>query len=513
MHFASAGAVQSIPMIGNDGVVKIPDELLEYKKAIFAWLYLHDAETDGETRFVIEIPVRERAEITSQEPTPVEQDIITQTIAALNAGAEAAEAAQTAAENAADSVKNASATAETLNPGDDASVVVEDVDGVKTFRFGIPKGEKGDTGEAGSKGDKGDPGEQGPRGPQGEKGDRGEKGEQGDRGIQGEKGDPGAQGPKGDKGDTGEQGEKGDPGAKGETGAKGDKGDTGERGPQGIQGEKGDKGDKGDPGDPSSLIDDTAGAGDTTKVWSADKNAKEIGALNSALSDKYEKPSTGIPASDLASGVIPAVPVQDVQVNGTSVVNQGVANVPLATGSRFGAIKVPTAGGLFAEDGSIYVNSATSAHAKAGTQSFWPITPARQHESVFYGLAKAAGDSTQSASSNTVGTYTETAKSKISDMLSAPVTVSGTTPSITAMAGVRYICGECATLDITVPASGDVEIIFDSGSTATVLTVTPPTGVAAVKWANGFDPTALDANTRYDIIITDGEWGLAASWT
>ena len=91
-------------------------------------------------------------------------------------------------------------------------------------------------------------------------------------------------------------------------------------------------------------------------------------------------------------------------------------------------------------------------------------------------------------------------------------TVSGTTPSITGVADTRYICGECSTLDITAPASGDIEVIFDSGSTATVLTVTPPTGVSSIKWANGFDPTNLDANTRYDLIITDGEWGLAASW-
>ena len=53
---------------------------------------------------------------------------------------------------------------------------------------------------------------------------------------------------------------------------------------------------------------------------------------------------------------------------------------------------------------------------------------------------------------------------------------------------------------------------METRATATVLTVTPPTGVTAVKWANGFDPTSLDDDTRYDLIITDGEWGLAASW-
>ena len=237
----------------------------------------------------------------------------------------------------------------------------------------------------------------------------------------------------------------------------------------------------------------------------------EFEALSSALNDKYEKPSTGIPASDLASGVIPEVPVQDVQVNGTSVLNQGVANVPLAGSAAPGAVMI-SGYGLRIVNGMVRLACASSANIKSGNGEYPPIVVGTQHESVFYGLAKIAG-ADEKNSSLTAGTYSENAKSKISDMLNAPVTVSGTTPSITAMAGVRYICGECATLDITVPASGDVEIIFDSGSTATVLTVTPPTGVTAVKWANGFDSTALDANTRYDIIITDGEWGLAASWT
>lgn len=56
----------------------------------------------------------------------------------------------------------------------------------------------------------------------------------------------------------------------------------------------------------------------------------DVSGLKSALNDKYEKPSGGIPASDLADGVIPEVPVQDVQVDGTSVVDaQGVADIPL----------------------------------------------------------------------------------------------------------------------------------------------------------------------------------------
>ena len=94
------------------------------------------------------------------------------------------------------------------------------------------------------------------------------------------------------------------------------------------------------------------------------------------------------------------------------------------------------------------------------------------------------------------------------------VTVSGTTPAITALPGVRYICGEVSTLAVTVPASGCVDIVFESGSTPTVLTVTSAkSGVTAIKWANGFDPSSLDANTTYEVNILDGEFGVACAWT
>ena len=164
-------------------------------------------------------------------------------------------------------------------------------------------------------------------------------------------------------------------------------------------------------------------------------------------------------------------------------------------------------------DGRCDVLRANDATIKNGTDAYTSLAPDRQHKSVFYGLAKAAGDSTQSASENSVGTYTETARSKISDMLNAPVSVSGSTLSITAMSGVRYICGEVSTLSVTVPASGCVDIVFESGSTATVLTVTSAkTGVSAIKWANGWDGTC-EANTVYEINVLDGEFGVVAAWT
>jgi hypothetical protein len=118
-----------------------------------------------------------------------------------------------------------------------------------------------------------------------------------------------------------------------------------------------------------------------------------------------------------------------------------------------------------------------------------------------------------SISGATVGVYPEAQKSAISQMLDAPETVSGSTPSITAKAGVRYICGECATLTIVAPASGCIDVTFTSGSTATVLTVSSAkTGVTAIKWANGFDPTSLEANTVYEIRIRNGYLASVTYW-
>ena len=208
VHFATDTG--SITQIGTGDQVTIPDACFTAAKSVYAWLYLHEGETDGETRYEIEIPVRPRAAITREEPTPVQQDAITQAIAALQEAVEKTEAAQEAAEDAAESVKNAGATAETLSPGSPATVVIEDVEGVKTFRFGIPQGEKGEQGEQGI---------QGEQGPKGDKGETGETGATGPQGIQGERGPQGVQGDKGEQGEQGEQG------------------------PQGIQGVKGDKGD------------------------------------------------------------------------------------------------------------------------------------------------------------------------------------------------------------------------------------------------------------------------------
>jgi hypothetical protein len=82
-----------------------------------------------------------------------------------------------------------------------------------------------------------------------------------------------------------------------------------------------------------------------------------------------------------------------------------------------------------------------SSTIKTGTNTYQPLVPFVQHESAFYGLAKAAGDSTQSASSNAVGTYTDAAKIAIQKMLGvyeAPFRLIKTI-SITEARGAIYV--------------------------------------------------------------------------
>ena len=109
----------------------------------------------------------------------------------------------------------------------------------------------------------------------------------------------------------------------------------------------------------------------------------------------------------------------DVQVNGVSVISEGVANIPEAVNNgSYGVVKISSGNGIGrAANGYLYVVTSTDAQVKSGTNSARPISPLNQHLSTFYGLAKAAGDTTQVASDNAVGTYTDEAKAAIKNML------------------------------------------------------------------------------------------------
>lgn len=108
--------------------------------------------------------------------------------------------------------------------------------------------------------------------------------------------------------------------------------------------------------------------------------------------------------------------VTDVQVNDTSVVTDGVANVPVANANTVGVAR-PGASLSISNAGALEFRAVGASEVKAGTTYQRALTPERQHASAFYGLAKAAGDTTQSVSDNLVGTYTDAAKHAILAML------------------------------------------------------------------------------------------------
>ncbi len=87
------------------------------------------------------------------------------------------------------------------------------------------------------------------------------------------------------------------------------------------------------------------------------------------------------------------------------------------------------------------------------------------------------------------------------------VNVSGTDPVITAQSGVRYICGEVATLTFTPSPSGICDVIFHSGSTPAVVELP-----LAVKFPGGKE-LSIEADTTYEINIMDGIYGAVMAWT
>ena len=119
-QFSNIERGEAITQIGSNNTVTIPDAMFLRGAHIYAWVFLHTGEDDGETEYMAVIPIMKRAQPSDTPPTPVEQSVITQAIAALNAAVDqtgadviAAEAAQAAAELAQEKAEDAKTAAET----------------------------------------------------------------------------------------------------------------------------------------------------------------------------------------------------------------------------------------------------------------------------------------------------------------------------------------------------------------------------------------------------------------
>lgn len=191
-----------------------------------------------------------------------------------------------------------------------------------------------------------------------------------------------------------------------------------------------------------------------------------------------------------------------------NILNSKVGKTDYASNINAGVVIVDANNGVGIESQhKLYINYADSNLIKTGVGNYRPISPPKQHESAFYGLAKAAGDTTQAQSSNAVGNYTSEAKNAIQNMLGvngAVVNISESNPVITATSNTQYICGEVATLSFTPSQTGICDVIFTSGNTPTVLTL--PNTVKMPEWF------IIEENKTYEINISNGVYGAVMSW-
>ena len=370
-------------------------------------------------------------------------------------------------------------------------------------------GPKGDTGPQGPKGD---------TGPQGPKGDTGPQGPKGDTGPQGPKGDTGPQGPKGDKGEKGDKGDKGD---------RGDKGDIGESAvisnvTASVDNKTGTPSVdvtlggtpldrtidfafhnlKGSSGEGSGAVDSVNG-----KTGKVILTASDVGALpdttviptkTSQLTNDsgyitdvktalgYTPYDSSNPAgytsnkgtvtsvnnelpddSGNVSITIPSAPVKDVQVNGTSVLESGVANIPFASANNVGVVRTSTNFGLDVANsgGYIIISPPTTAEITSKANQYKAVTLSLLDYAVKVGVT-----------TNT-NTLTDDEKATACSWLGAgqqrTTVVDSTTPTITldnALANTDYQYGTITSLRITAVENSYLEtnIFFTAGSEITV---------------------------------------------
>ena len=159
-------------------------------------------------------------------------------------------------------------------------------------------------------------------------------------------------------------------------------------------------------------------------------NPVSSGGVYTALSAKYEKPSGGIPATDIAAGVIPTVPVTDVTVGGTSVVSNGTAAVPaiptVDTNPTSASTNAVSSGGVY----SALADKANVVTVGSSMPSggFLP--------NVYYSLGTVSGSVTWSLASS----------SSAADEYMLEFTAASTAPTITWPSGITWFGGSAPSL-------------------------------------------------------------------
>ena len=86
-HFSNSTTEPAKSVLGHDGFVKIPPEYFKPGSDILCWVYVQEGDATI-TKYQITIPVRQRSDITEEEPTPEQQSALDSAIEALNSAAE-----------------------------------------------------------------------------------------------------------------------------------------------------------------------------------------------------------------------------------------------------------------------------------------------------------------------------------------------------------------------------------------------------------------------------------------
>ena len=107
-YFSNSPTGEAKPVSGHDGKVLIPDEYFLSGEPVYCYILIHDASTDGRTKYVAKIPIEPRPELTEMELTEVQRDIATEAIATLQeATARVTDMAEQVSDNLAITAQNA----------------------------------------------------------------------------------------------------------------------------------------------------------------------------------------------------------------------------------------------------------------------------------------------------------------------------------------------------------------------------------------------------------------------
>ena len=132
VQFASSKDGTPQVEVGTREEVNIPNRFLQSAGYIYAWLFLHEGEDDGETKYQIKIPVEDKGVPIDQE-TPAEKTAVQEAIEALNAESGKAEAAAEAAEQHKDDAEDAAILAESWAIGGTNTRKGEEIDNAKFY--------------------------------------------------------------------------------------------------------------------------------------------------------------------------------------------------------------------------------------------------------------------------------------------------------------------------------------------------------------------------------------------